>query len=106
MKKLLLFVAVLFCAAMQSQETKLLTSCCDACTSKVKSFECCSGDASCTACSNCKYFKHCAKEGGSCGVCTVYETPKPKAIAKARLPKGQGYKNYPKGKMLEVQSET
>ena len=40
----------------------------------------CYGDDPCRACKNCKYGKHCAKEGGKCGVCKpkTKETPKPK----------------------------
>ena len=29
----------------------------------------CSGGGGCHACKNCKYSKHCAKEGGTCSVC-------------------------------------
>jgi hypothetical protein len=29
----------------------------------------CTGASPCNACKNCKYSKHCAKDGGTCGLC-------------------------------------
>lgn len=29
----------------------------------------CTGGKNCSVCKNCKYGKHCAKDGGTCGVC-------------------------------------
>jgi hypothetical protein len=29
----------------------------------------CTGSDPCYACKNCTYCKHCAKEGGTCGIC-------------------------------------
>lgn len=56
-----------------AQDSKLLASCCEG--NEAKSTGRCSGTAYCTACSNCSGCKHCSKEGGTCGVCTSYNTP-------------------------------
>jgi hypothetical protein len=108
MQKLLLMWAVLFCAAVYPQQSKLLASCCDATPkSEIKNFGRCSGDASCTACTNCRYCKHCSKEGGSCGVCTTYEAPKKvRSTPKRKTTAAKLPAQYRRNQMLEVTSET
>jgi hypothetical protein len=34
----------------------------------------CSGDANCSACSDCSECINCSEQGGSCGVCTNYQS--------------------------------
>jgi uncharacterized protein YgiM (DUF1202 family) len=107
MIKLLLLLTLLLSAAVNAQNPKLLASCCDApASAPIKSGGRCSGDASCTACTSCSSCKHCSKEGGSCGVCTTYSTPKKYNYTKkkaVRAPKSPD--RYRKMQMIEVTSE-
>lgn len=85
MIRLLLFMVLTTCTAAFAQQDVAMASCCEATpVIAAKEFGRCSGDEYCTACKNCSACKHCSKEGGSCGVCTTYSKPKPKAKPKAR----------------------
>ena len=64
----LLFV-LLFTTAINAQDSKLIASSCHADGRR------CSGTAYCSACSNCSGCANC-NSGGTCGVCTSYETQK------------------------------
>ncbi|MBV7268033.1 SH3 domain-containing protein [Winogradskyella luteola] len=53
----------------QSNKTELIASCCEEGRG-------CKGSAYSTACKNCTGCKHCAKNGGTCGVCSSSNTKK------------------------------